>query len=200
MNSKHVSYLMTGGLVTLLLAVMGVAYVANGLLEKQAGTLKELKLRSQVLESEQNSLIKAKKDVEKYRSLDTIARTIVPQDKDQAEAVREIVKMAGESGISPSSITFPASSLGSPAGAKPAAGANLTQLTPVKDYPGLHLLQITISQDASSPVPYPKFIEFLGRLEQNRRTSQVSSIVLQPSSSDRNMLSFTLTVDKYIKP
>jgi hypothetical protein len=132
----------------------------------------------------------------------------VPQDKDQAEVVREIVKLANDSGFKPSSITLPASTLGAskssvagtPGVPAPATNSNLTQLTPVKGNPGLYILEITVTQDASSPVPYSQFIDFLSRLEQNRRTALVSSIVLQPSPTDRNMLSFTLTVDKYIKP
>lgn len=209
MNSKRVSYLMSGFLVILVLAVIGSAVLANMLLEKQAHTLSDLKLNSQVLDQQQTSLIKAKKDIKKYEALDTIARTIVPQDKDQAQTVREIVKIAGDSGITPTSISFPSSTLGSAttvrpatgtASTAPAANTNLTQLIPVKGTPGLYTLQITINQDASSPVEYSKFLDFLSRLEQNRRTAQVSGIVLQPSATDRNKLSFTLTVDEYIKP
>ncbi len=217
MTSKHVSYIMAGILSLLILAILGSAYVANGLLEKTSGRLVDLKLKSQVLQEEQTSLVKAKKDIEKYRELEKIAKTIVPQDKDQARAVREIVKIANESGISPSSITFPASNLGSnipgtaaasgapAAGAAPTAAAGraaskLTQLTPVKGFAGLYVLQITITQDAASPVAYDQFISFLQGLENNRRTAQVSNIVLQPSPQDKNKLSFTLTVDEYIKP
>ncbi|MDB5182139.1 MAG: hypothetical protein JWP13_902 [Candidatus Saccharibacteria bacterium] len=202
MNSKRVSYIMIGALAALVLAIIGGAYAASTVLQKQADTLNALKLKHEVLEEEKVGLAKAKKDVEKYSSLERIAKTIVPQDKDQAETVREIVKLASDSGMRPSSITFPASTLGSTPGAKPTAGgaSNLTQLTPVSGNPGLYLLPITISQDASAPVSYSQFINFLSRLEQNRRTAQVSSIVLQPSPQNRNTLSFTLTVDKYIKP
>lgn len=210
MNTKRVTYIMIGLLLLLIMAVFGTTYIASGMLDTQAGTLNDLKLKSEVLAAEQQSLVKAKKDVAKYGPLANIAKTIVPQDKDQAQAVREIVKLANESGITPSSITFPSSNLGAPAGAAaatgttPAAGAaaknNLSQLTPVKGNPGLYILQIIITQDASSPVPYNRFINFLSKLEQNRRTAQVSNIVLQPAVNDRTKLSFTLTVDQYIKP
>jgi len=78
----------------------------------------------------------------------------VPQDKNQAEAVREIVNLAAANGVTLASITFPTSSLGTtvagpwyycrltpaPAATTPVASssqnANLTQLTPVKDIPG----------------------------------------------------------------
>jgi hypothetical protein len=207
-TSKRVFYLMIAALGILVLAIVGSAYTANTMLEKRAKTLGDLKLQNQVLEQEKVGLVKAKKDVAKYSELEKIAKTIVPQDKDQAEVVREIVKLAADSGFKPSSITLPASTLGTVKSATPATGApaasaatsNLTQLKPVKGNPGLYVLEISVTQESSSPVQYSQFIDFLSRLEQNRRTAQVSSIVLQPSTRDRNLLSFTLTVDKYIKP
>lgn len=211
MNSKRIYYGMVAGLVLLMLAVVGSAYVGNGLLQTQSKKLVDLKLRSQVLDLEKTSLTKAKEDIETYQSLNKIAKSIVPQDKDQANAVREIVKIAAESDIKPSSITFPASTLGTSAnGAVPVAGtpapvvsegtSALSQLKPVKDIKGVYVLKITITVDPTSPIPYNKFIDFLSRLEQNRRTAQVSDIVLQPTPLDRNMLAFTLTLDEFIKP
>lgn len=203
MNSKRMFYVMCAGLVILTAAVLASAYMATGMLKQQAAKLDDLKLKNEVLQREQTSLIKAKKDIEKNRELETIAKTIVPQDKDQALTVREIVKLASDAGINPDSITFPTSTLGTSASGKPtstASGSNLTQLTPVKDLPGVYVQQITITQSTSSPVPYDRFINFLARLEQNRRTAQVSSITLQPSASDRSRLSFSLILNEYIKP
>lgn len=209
MNSRRVFYLMTAGIIMLVIAILGSTYMAGSMLEKRAATLHDLKLKNRVLSEEKTGLIKARQDIAKYSSLEKIAKTIVPQDKDQAQTVREIVKLANLSGINPSSITFPASTLGAAATPTTSSGTtasgasragNLTQLTPVKGMTGLYVLPITIQQDSSAPVPYDRLIEFLSRLEQNRRTAQVSSIVLQPSTVDRNKLSFTLTVDEYIKP
>jgi hypothetical protein len=208
MNSKRVFFIMIGVLAILLLGTIGSAYVANMMLEKQATTLKSLKLLADVNNQEKTSLAQAKKDIVKYDELQQIAKTIVPQDKDQAETVRDIVKLAGDSGFKPTSITLPASTLGTGtkavAGtngvAAPTVGTNLTQLTPAKGNPGLYILEVTISQDSSAPIPYSQFIDFLSRLEQNRRTALVTSVVLQPSIKDPSMLSFTLTLNKYIKP
>ena len=207
MNSKRVFYLMAGSLVLLVAAIVGCTYLGSTMLAGKAKSLSDLKVQDAVLTAEQTSLIKAKKDVAKYAPLETIAKSVVPQDKDQAETVREIVKIASDSGIQLSAINFPASTLGAATGAlgsstvAPKAGAsNLTQLTPVKSTPGLYVMPITVSQDSTSPVSYSKFIDFLGRLEQNRRTAQVTSIVLQPSTTDHNLLTFTLTLQKYIKP
>lgn len=200
MNTKHVSYLMSASLGLLILGLVGTAYIANGLLEKQAKTLYDLKLKKQVMDEEQKSLITAKKNVEKYNTLDKIARTIVPQDKDQAQAVREIVKLASESKIPLSSITFPTSSLGASTPTAASGGKNLTQLTPVVGVAGLYVMPITVTQAAGEAVSYNQFIEFLKRLEQNRRTAQISNIVLNPNPQNPSGVTFTLIVDRYIKP
>ena len=210
MSSKRIFYIMNGVVALLVIAIIGSTYVATGQFNKQAVKLSEYKLQHQVLEQEQFGLAKAKKDIATYSSLEQIAKSVVPQDKNQAIAVREIVKIAAASGIKPTGINFPSSSLGGPAtaavvpGVPAAPGAAskqaLSQLTPVKGIPGVYNLQITIQQEASSPVPYAKFIDFLSRLEQNRRTAHVTGIVLQPSPKDRTMVSFTLTVDEFIKP
>ena len=208
-TSKHVYYGMVGLLVLLVAGIFGTSYLALGQLQHQADKLVDYKLQNKVLEAEQTNLVKAKKDISTYRELESIAKVIVPQDKDQALAVREIVKLASASGIQPSSITFPASTLGATTGAAvvpgsgvpTASGKNgLSQLTPVKDIKNVYNLQITIQQDAGAPVPYDRFLDFLQRLEQNRRTAQVSSVVLRPDTKDHNLVSFTLVVDEYIKP
>src|SRR4051812_12603966 len=101
MNSKRVFYLMIGCLAVLVAAILGCTYLANGMLEKRAHLLSELKVQDAVLAEEQTGLARAKKDTAAFTPLQKIAKTIVPQDKDQAETVREIVKIASESGITP---------------------------------------------------------------------------------------------------
>jgi hypothetical protein len=207
MNSKRVYFLTLGLLGILIIGLIGGAYGVNSLLQAQSQKLVKLKSQSQVLVGQQTGLTKAKKQVQQYASLEKIAKTVVPQDKDQAEAVREIAKLATDSGIGQlSSVTFPASTLGGLPGAStttpaPAsAGSKLTQLVPVVGINGVYQLQITITQASESRVPYSQFITFLGKLEQNRRTAQVSSISLQPDTKDPNMVAFTLIINEFIKP
>ncbi len=200
MNSKRIYYAMIFVIVLLVAAIFGGAYMANLQLQRQAKILTDYKTKAAVLQREQAGLVKAKKDVATYSDLEKIAKTIVPQDKDQAQAVREIINIASEAGIKPTSITFPTSTLGTPTSSASSKQSALSQLTPVKGISGVYNLQITVQQDSTSPVPYTKFIDFLSRLEQNRRTAQVTSVLLQPSPTNRTMVSFTLTLDEYIKP
>lgn len=199
MDSKKLYFGLTGLLVVLGLGILFGAREANLLLEKQSKTLVDLKTTYQATTDQQTQLNKDKQDITRYADLNTIAKSVVPQDKDQAEAVREIVNLANQSGISQlSSIAFPPSTLGGSAPTSPKK--TLTQVTPVKGTPGVYNLQITVSQANTDEVPYGNFITFLSKLEQNRRTAQVSSIDVQPDQKDPNMISFTLVIDEFIKP
>jgi hypothetical protein len=201
MNSKKLYYLLIAVLVLLGLGLVGVAYGANTLLSKQSKKLADVKAKSLALEAQEQQLAKNRKDIEKYTELNKIAQAIVPQDKDQAEAVREIVNIAAQSGITNlSSITFPASTLGNIAIKGTPASGGVTQVTPVKGIAGVYALQITVTQDATNRVSYSKFTTFLSKLEQNRRTAQVSSINVQPDPRNPDQVAFTLIIDEFIKP
>jgi hypothetical protein len=217
MTSKRVYYVMLGVVGVLFVASLFGAYQVNTLLKAKAKNLVDLKLKSQVVSSQQTGLIQAKKQVAQYAQFEETAKSIVPQDKDQAQAVREIAKLAADSGIAQlSSVTFPISTLGGPAVSSSTSSAatttpatttptatpkkSLTQLTPVKGIPGVYGLQITIQQTSEAAIPYSQFLTFLSKLEQNRRTAQVSSIVLLPDATNPNRVAFTLTVNEFIKP
>ena len=195
MNARKLNYLLIAAMTLLAVALIGSGLVANRILTTKSVQLSKLKAESQVTSDLQLAVKKDKADIAKYSGLNIIAKSVVPQDKDQAQTVSEIVKIANESGIAKlSSITFPASTLGGP-------GVNtLTQVTVVKGIPGVYLLPITITQDTTSAIPYTQFLTFLQKLENNRRTSQVTAINLQPDSKNSKNISFTLTVNEYIKP
>jgi len=201
MKAKHLYFVLVAVLVVLFAGFVGMGYATNSLLSSQATKLSKLRADNEVLASEQTSLAKNKQDIAKYSQLNAIAQSVVPQDKDQAEAVREIVNIAGQSGISKlSSITFPSSTLGVGVAGATGKNANLTQLLPVKGMAGVYQLQITVTQDATARVGYNQFITFLSKLEQNRRTAQVSGITVQPDPAHPDQVAFTLSINEYIKP
>ncbi len=216
MTSKRLYFILLGSIGLLFIGLIAGAYGINSLLSSRATNLTTLKAKSLALSQQQLSITKAKKDVKTYASLQKIAKSVVPQDKNQAEAVRQIVKIAADNNVSLATITFPASTLGTlPTGApstgavapapSPAAGGSskagtLSQLLPVKNIPGVYNLLITVQSDSNQPVLYSKFVNFLSALEHNRRTAQVSTITLSPDSKNHNLLTFTLTLNEYIKP
>jgi hypothetical protein len=201
MKAKQLYFILIASLILLGLGFVGVAYGANQLLATQANKLSKLRADNEALNDTQKLLAKNKQDIVKYSELNKIAEAVVPQDKDQAEAVREIVSLAAQSGIPKlSSITFPTSTLGTGVGGKTLGNPNLTQLTPVKGMTGVYELQITVTQDATNRVDYSQFTAFLKRLEQNRRTAQVSTITVQPDTANPSRVAFTLVISEYIKP
>lgn len=204
MSSKRMFLLVLGLLIFCGVGLIAATFGASAALKQQSSKLVTLKAKNQTLETEQAELTKAKKDIEKYAALNGIAKTVVPQDKDQAEAVREIVHIAAVNGIRLSSITFAASTLGGTSGPGGSAGTPtkktpVTQVQPVPNIKGVYQLPITVQQDAGQPISYAQFISFLTALENNRRTAQVSSINIQPTT-DRSRLTFNLQLNEYIKP
>jgi len=203
--SKKLFYGLMGVLVLILLgAVAGTVY-GTGMLKKTGQELVGLKLQNAVLDKEESSLANAKKDIEKYSTLEKIAKSIVPQEKDQARTVREIVDLAKQSDVSLGVITFPESTLGQAkttrkgSKATPAAPAGTTQLSPVEGLSGVYAMEISVESDSQKPVTYSQLLDFLKRLEQNRRTSHVTNLSVQPTEDDRNKVTFSLKINAYIK-
>lgn len=214
MTSKKLFLMLIGVNALLIIAFIGGAYVVNSTLTAKADKLTAQKAKSQALVQQNTSLNKAKKDMQKYAELNKIAKAVVPEDKDQAQAVREIVNIAGANNVALSAINFPASSLGNTPAGTPATSSStvpkavvvnpkaksLSQLLPVKSIPGVYQLPITVVGDSNQPVQYSEFLNFLTALENNRRTAQVASITLTPAAKNRDRLVFTLTINEYIKP
>jgi hypothetical protein len=197
LNAKRLNYLLMGAIGVCVLLLFAGVYGANTVLHKQSKNLVNAKTTAAVMDQKQQQLSKARADVTKYKQLGDIAKSIVPQDKDQAQTVREIVAIAEANDIKLGSITFPSSTLG---GTGKATNSALSQLKAVKGISGVYSLEISIQSDAAQPCDYGKFISFLDALEHNRRTALVGGISIQPDPITPGKLSFSLNVSEYIKP
>lgn len=208
---KHSSSLNTYIILLTILVIavfgfVGGVYSLGRDFKNQSEVVAANKANVSELSSAQTGLSTAKKDVAQYSSLNSIAKAIVPQDKDQAETVRELTKIASQNSIKLTTISFPSSTLGSrvttttSSGTPTASSTDLSQLTPVKGMSGVYNLQITISNNPKNTVTYNQLNAFLSDLENNRRTAAVSSINIVPNSKDPSRLVFTLVINTYIKP
>lgn len=208
-DSKLIHFMLLFLILLLFVISLGGAYFIVNSLHAQANNLVSLKAKDQALNTEQANLIIAKEEVKKYSSLEKIAQTIVPQNKDQAQAVREIVDIAQQSNITLTAIVFPSSTLGntpvpttpgtSPTAANPSL--SLSQLTPVKGIPGVYILPIQVEDtQKADAVTYSSFYTFLSKLEQNRLTSEVTGLNIQPLNPPSRLITFSLTINEYIKP
>jgi len=196
--------------------ILFFATVLSGLnlLSAQSQKLVELKQQNNAADAQASGLATSKKQVEQYAYFNTVAKTVLPSDKDQAQATTDIFKLADQAGITIASITFPASSLGAkPTATNDAAKASsksaISQAKPVEGIAGLYSLELTITpqtgggvEDAKK-VTYEKLLDFLGRIERNRRTAQITQVNIQPETSDSGpsqFIDFTLTINIFIKP
>lgn len=200
MNSKRVYFLMLGVVGLLGIGMVAAVYFGDHLLKQRTQKLVSLKLDSRVLDEQQTALVQANKDVAKYAELEKIAKTVVPQEKDQAKVVRQIISDAAASGVGIQNITFPSSTLGQTQNKTGTSKNSTTQLKTVDGIPGLYLLEITVQSDNTKPVSFQQLTDFLAKLEKNRRTSQVSSISVSPDTKNRKLVTFTITVNVYVKP
>lgn len=200
MTSKRLYFVLLGLMVLMVLgSVVGVV-MGDSRLRKQSSQLSQLKLDSANLDQQQTVLNQAKKDVVKYSELTNLVKAIVPQEKDQARTVREIVQLANQAHISIASISFPSSSLGQAVSGKttPTGNTPTTQVKAVSGISGLYQMDINIQ--TGQLVSYDNLLDFLHRLETNRRTAQVSSLTIQPDANNRNLVTFTLSLSVFLKP
>ena len=208
MNAKRVFFGMIGLTGIFVIGIFLALMQSNKILSNRSSKLLELKLNSRVLDEQQTLLFQAIKDIDKYKKLEEVSRAIVPQDKDQAKAVRQIVNIASESQIKLGAISFPVSTLGQAAVPSSTPGSatskstssSVSQVKAVENIPGVYVMEIIIQQDTNNPVSYDRMISFLSRLEQNRRTAHVVNVTVQPDTQNRALLTFNLVVNIYIKP
>jgi hypothetical protein len=214
MNSRRLYWTLVALCWLALLALLGGTYELNNMLKSRAVTLTKERQQIAIMDAQETSLKKAKADIQKYQQLAATAKSIVPQDKDQAQTVREIVKLANQNGVDLGGFLFPASTLGATAPVLPSTStstgsttpssavthkATQSQLTPVPGIPGVQSLQIIVNSDSQNTAPYSAFLSFLEALEQNRRTALVTSVTITPDPKVDGFISFTLTLEEYIK-
>lgn len=211
MNSKKVFFFMVGLISVLGLMVFISLFVGSNLIKKQSERLVSLKLENKLLDEQQAALTQANKDIAKYSELESIAKQIVPQDKDQARTVREIIQIAEQNNIKIKSVTFTASNLGNKTPTSQNSGEDnknqsssqqvpvISQAKPVEGINGVYSVQMDIAPDDSSKYSYYQLINFMTDLENNRRTSQITRVKIDPDTTT-GAVGFTLTISTFIKP
>jgi ABC-type transport system involved in multi-copper enzyme maturation permease subunit len=216
MNSKKFRLILIGIFALSVIGFAGTCFLGLSLLKSKSAQMVDLKLKNKTAEAQLSNLEISKQDIEKYSYFKEVAKTVIPDDKDQAQAVLEIFQMAQASGIGIQSITFPSSNLGAktvapsatagstaPAAVDSAPTKAISQAAPVSGIPGLYSVQLTISPLSGSQLPpsqqvtYAKMLDFLSRIENNRRTAQITQVNIQPGNGQQ--LNFSLTVNIFIK-
>lgn len=209
MRNKRFFFGICALFVLVLMLIGAAAFFGVQQLSKQSSKLQSIKAEEATVEKQKASQTQAKKDIAKYSELNNLTKSIVPQDKDQAKTVREINNIASQSGVSLKSVTFNSSTLGQikaapssgtsgTSGTKTQATPSITQVKPVDGIPGVYALEIVIANDEDSLITYNQLINFLSKLESNRRTAHVDKISITPKKGGK--LSFSITLNAYVKP
>jgi len=216
MSQRRLRLMLLGGLGGAVILFFAIALGGLNLLSTQSQKLVELKQQNSAANAQASSLASSKKQVEQYAYFNTVAKTVLPSDKDQAQAVLDIFRLADQAGISIANITFPASNLGAKPSAKASSDAAtassktaISQAKPVEGITGLYSLELIITPQTGIGVPeakkvsYQKFLDFLDRIERNRRTAQITQVNIQPETSasgPSQFIDFTLTINIFMKP
>jgi len=202
MSSKKLFHALVAMLVCIIIGSLLLTYYGSRILKKDGDKLMEQKIESAKLEKEEDSLIRAKRDIEKYKELNIVAQAIVPKEKDQARTVREINAIALQSGVQIESIQFPDSSLGQVNSKKKKSTLpkDSTQLIEVNGLKNVFSMPIDVDLGEKTPITYQQLLDFLRRLESNRRTSHVTNISIQPNKDNRDLIHLSLRINVYIKP
>jgi hypothetical protein len=209
MSSKMMRLLLIGALGLTAVAFIVITLGSFSMLSRQSQKLVDLKLQNHTAETQLSLLPEAKKQVDQYGYFNDVAKTVLPSDKNQAQAVSDIYEMAGDSGIAIQDLTFPASTLGSSSASGTSAAttptkAVISQAAPVTGINGLYSIPLTITPQTGAKVPadkkvtYAKFLTFLQHIEKNRRTAQITKVDVTPA--DNGDFNFVITVNLFIKP
>jgi len=214
LTPKLFFFVMLGFFILLLVGGGAAVYFANGLMQKHSQDVVALKLNNQKLDEQVNAYHSAQADLKKYQDLQDLVARVVPTEKDQAGIVREIVTLAAENGIQIASVNFPTSSLGAPGStsttATGAAGTTgtaakptITQAKPVQGLKGVYAIQTSVTPlvDKDHVITYAQLLNFLSKLELNRRTMQITNLQVTPQGIfTTSGITFQLTVNIFVKP
>lgn len=218
LSSRKVFFGMIAALTLVVCLTFGALYLGQKILQSQSKKLVGLRLDNAVLDEQQKAIVIAKKDIEKYAELDKIAKAIVPEEKDQAETILQIVNLAKANGITINAFVFQNSTLGQAAPSSSGSSSSssgtsggstttpkpttppVTQAQPVQGIKGVYALPITLQQDTKSPCTFDQMVAFLRGLEQNRRTAQETQITITPDGKNPNLLTFQMQLNLFIKP
>lgn len=192
MNSKQLHMILLGVCALLILSFGGVLFLGIQALQDRSAELQAAVNEREVVEQQEIALITAQGDIDRYSELEELSKRIIPQEKDQARTVREIIQIAQQANVNITAINFPSSELGDD------DDQIITQATPVDGLRGLLELRITVQMGNNTT--FNQLISFLEGLETNRRTSQVQSVSITPDRQDRTVLTPTIELSVYLKP
>jgi hypothetical protein len=186
-SSKKVYYLLIVIFMIVISSIFAMLYFSKNFMSNSEQELIAAKL--EIIKQEQIESIYRQniKDLEEFSDTANILSQIIPTEKDQAKAVREIDAIARLNGLVINTLSFPSSDLnkkpsattpaaeGAPA---PAAAPTVSQAKPVKGLNGVLGIDINVELRSvnEQPITTDQLLGLLRQIENNRRNMRVTSI------------------------
>lgn len=201
MTPRRLHFILLSGIGMLVVGVAVLLWFGNIYLHNKSQALIEAKLDNYSTEELERVYQRANKDLESYRSLGETLSKVLPKEKDQAMAVRELYKIASETNISIESINFAASTLGQKTTGPSNTASAITQAKPVQGIDGVLGIDISISAKGpgTKPIAYNDMIAFLQKVELNRRSMMIKEISISPAKA-LDGVTFNATLTTFVKP
>lgn len=209
LTNKTLRWILLGTLGISIIVFFVVMIEGLSLLSSKSRKLVDLKIQSQTADAQLANLEQTKKDVEKYSYFKSVAQSVIPNDKNQAQTVLELNQMASQAGFSLQSITFPTSTLGGASGTANAVSSSslsaISQAKPVSGIAGLYSLELTVTANSSKTPPntqqitYAQILNFLDQIEKSRRTAQIAQVSIEPDANAGG-LDLSLQINIFMKP
>lgn len=163
----------------IILAVLGLLLAGGGLvyhrtrgqLSQKSDSLGELKADIDAIDDSIEDVKNVLAQYDDLAFINEIASDVLPPSKVQSDLVGQLYTLANESGVLIRTLNFV-----SPEGT-PTAEPNLTQTKPLEGVGGVFVLPINLSYETGS---YSNFVQFLKKIEANRRKLQISRLGVNP--------------------
>lgn len=223
MNAKRFFYVLIGIIGLLVVVCAGLVVGGNQLMAKTSQKLIEAKLNNSLADVKIGEYLKAKTYMNQNQDVRPIVDNMIPKNKDQDTATKELYKIADSAGVAITSIQYPSSNLGLKAAASASStatsdktsGASTTPTTPAvaplsqakaaDGLPGVQGIDVELrltATDTKSPITYDSLIKFLKLVELNRRSMQIKKVFVQPDKPGNGLvkLSPQITITIFVKP
>ena len=214
MTTKKAHFGLLGLLVLVIVAIGLAMYFSRVFLKSNSDSLVNAKLELYKIDETEYIYRKNQAILQENQETADILASVLPQEKDQAKAVREITQIASDNGLSVKAIRFPGSDLvitNKPVAAQTQGSTTTPQATPsgptisqAKPVNGLNnVLGIAVEVELTSArsgaqISTDQVLSFLQQIENNRRNIRVTSINFGSSVDEGK----TLKIDTllFIKP
>lgn len=164
---------------------IGLFYITDQNLQKRSKEISELRAQEEISQQQITIYEDARKKIDELAYIDELAQEVLPTSKDQANVIAEIRGFGIKSGVSVDTISF---------NGVTTQGDNL-DLSQTKEFEGVSGVRILPAQLLLAPdASYNSLLQFLERIEQNRRKIQVVGLSLTPNPENRTTFS-TITID-----